>query len=371
MKWTSHVLLLSAGLLLSSKTFGQNTELIVQLSESLTEASGLINIEGQFVSHNDSGDGPYLYEVDTITGAFSRKVVLENAVQTDWESICRDETNIYIGDFGNNAGSRQDLRIYKLEIDTYLNATNDTVQAETIEFSYADQTSYEPNPWQTNFDAEAFLAVNDSLYLFSKNWGNLWTKIYAIPNSAGNHTAFLRDSINVEGLITDATIIPDTDNIILLGYSAALAPFIFTIQNAALPFLSSGDLAKTAIDVPSGMSGQWEGLESVENQTFFTGEENFLGSAGFCRWSDGQILSSKTTFETPYLQLPSPNPATDQAVIDIPDGGWYEVFDSSGRFIIKSTTKTLDTSDLNRGTFIIKRFGPDRTLLDQVKLVIP
>ncbi len=371
MKWFFRASLAFFVFFMGAAAFGQNTELVTQLSENLTESSGLLNIDGRFVSHNDSGDGPYLYDIDTLSGDFSRRVVLDNAAQVDWESICRDENYIYVGDFGNNAGSRQDLRIYKLEIDAYLNATNDTVQVETIEFSYSDQTSFEPNAWQTNYDAEAFLAANDSLYVFSKNWGNLWTKVYAIPNSAGSHTAQLRDSIDVEGLITDATIIPDTDNIILLGYSPALAPFVFTIQNASFPFLSEGIVVKTLINVPSGMSGQWEGIDHLENHTFFTGEANFLGDAGFYRWSSGHILSTNTTRPTPFLQLPSPNPADEMVKIDLPKGGWYGVFDSSGKLVFKSSNKLLDSDSLGRGTFIIKRFDKDGAPLDQVKLVVP
>jgi hypothetical protein len=42
------------------------------------------------------------------------KTLKVNAKNTDWEALTNDGNNFYIGDFGNNDGSRRDLTIYKV-----------------------------------------------------------------------------------------------------------------------------------------------------------------------------------------------------------------------------------------------------------------
>jgi len=73
---------------------------------------------------------------------------------------------IYIGDFGNNAGTRTDLKVYRVDISDYF--TNDTVNAEIIHFTYADQTNFSNQIYAHNFDAEALISIGDSLYIFTK-----------------------------------------------------------------------------------------------------------------------------------------------------------------------------------------------------------
>ena len=163
----------------------QELILLTSLQESLNETSGLIFINQKLITHNDSGGKPELYEIDSISGEIIRTVVVSNATNVDWEDICNDSTYLYIGDFGNT-GSRTDLKIYRLLISSYLTTANDTVTVDTIQFHYSDQTDFTPAQFSTNFDAEALISFNDSLYIFTKNWGNNWTNIYALPKSPGN-----------------------------------------------------------------------------------------------------------------------------------------------------------------------------------------
>ena len=180
----------------------QNVSHICFLENGLSETSGLIFINGRLITHNDSGSEAELYEVDTLTGQISRRVVIENASNFDWESICTDGTDIYIGDFGNNFGIRTNLRIFKLSVADYFNTSNDTVSVDTIHFYYADQVDFTSSQYNTNYDAEAFLSRGDSLYLFTKNWLNNWTNVYSLSKEPGDQIANRIDSLNVEGLIS-------------------------------------------------------------------------------------------------------------------------------------------------------------------------
>ena len=82
-----------------------------ELPAEVIETSGLLFLNGKLITHNDSGDDSNLYEIDTITGNITRTVSVSNATNIDWEDIAQDDTYIYIGDFGNNNGTRtiQDL----------------------------------------------------------------------------------------------------------------------------------------------------------------------------------------------------------------------------------------------------------------------
>ena len=126
------------------------------------------------------------------------------ANNNDWEDICFDSSYIYIADFGNNYGNRQDLVIYKVSIPDYLNTSDNTVVAEQINFSYSDQTTFQSNPYNSNFDAESIISFNDSLYIFTKNWVDNKSNVYSLTKNVGTYIASKVDSLDVQGLITAA-----------------------------------------------------------------------------------------------------------------------------------------------------------------------
>ena len=139
---------------------------LAKLDDVVNESSGLIYLDERIITHNDSGGEAALYEIDEDTGQVTRKVTIINASNRDWEDIDRDESFIYIGDFGNNNGTRRDLKIYKINQSDYLDA-DDQANAEVIEFSYEDQTDFTSSPMDTNFDAEGLISYGDFLYVFT------------------------------------------------------------------------------------------------------------------------------------------------------------------------------------------------------------
>ena len=69
----------------------------------------------------------------------------------------------------------------------------------------------------TNFDAEALISYGDSLYIFTKNWGDKWTNIYALPKTPGTYQISKADSINAQGLVTGASYNPLSKTILFVG----------------------------------------------------------------------------------------------------------------------------------------------------------
>lgn len=113
---------------------------VTSLGQEVAETSGLLNVDGRIFTHNDSGNKAELYELDTVSGAVKRKIVVTNASNNDWEDLSSDDHFIYIGDFGNNRGDRKNLRIYRVSREQLLSSEN--IQADTINFIYDDQKTF-------------------------------------------------------------------------------------------------------------------------------------------------------------------------------------------------------------------------------------
>ena len=156
------------------------------LPQEILETSGLIFYNGSLITHNDSGNTSELYELDVETLEITRTIRVLNAENSDWEDISQDSDFIYIGDIGNNQGSRQDLgilKIAKVDFDT-----SNEVNAERINFLYEDQTNFTATS-DSDFDAEALFALDDNLFVLTKQWRSEGTVAYKIPKTPGTFLA--------------------------------------------------------------------------------------------------------------------------------------------------------------------------------------
>jgi hypothetical protein len=331
-------------------SLSQQVDLVTPLHDSLIETSGLIYLDDRLITHNDSGGEPALYEIDTTSGNISRKVIINNAQNVDWEDVCYDDNFIYIGDFGNNAGSRTNLRVYRVAISDYLTTPNDTISADTIFFEYADQVDFTPTTFSTNYDAEALISWNDSLYIFTKNWGNQWTNVYALPKTPGIYSLPRIDSINVEGFITGASYNADSNSIILSGYTFTY-PFVFEIKNLTSSLFSSATVERTQVQLPSGYSYQLEGITPIGNdQYYISTEQSFSGSSGLFRF-DLSTLGVNSSDDVVYRIYP--NPASEYLLIDCDYPVHVELIDHLGRSVLKTDDVEIDVSDVPSGKYML------------------
>lgn len=198
---------------------------ITDLSEDIPESSGIELINGSLWTHNDSGDGPFLHEISTTDNERIRTVILQDAEHKDYEDITADADFVYVGDFGNNSGNRQDLRIYRFsKIDLQ---SSDTISVSEIRFDFSDQSDFDNETSKHNFDCEAMIAVEDSLYLFSKSHADEQTKLYRLPKVPGANTAELIGQYDTQGLITGAALAKESSTLCLLGYNIDQNPKTF------------------------------------------------------------------------------------------------------------------------------------------------
>ncbi len=240
------------------------------LSDDLSETSGLIFWDGYVWTHNDSED-TRLYGLDTMNGNIMLDYDLKGVVNTDWEEISQDEDYLYIGDFGNNSGNRTDLHFLRID-KTSLNRGTPII--DTIWFSYSDQLDFEPKEANlTDFDCEAFIVSEDSIYLFTKQWVSVQTSIYALPKTPGTHIALKGGTHNIQGLVTGATYLESSRLLVLCGYTSLLHPFFSLLYDFENHDYFSGNRRRVTVSLPFH---QVEGITTNDGLKYYVSNERFV-----------------------------------------------------------------------------------------------
>lgn len=240
-----------------------------QMPMELMENSGHIFYNGSLVSHNDSGNAPVLYVLDTVNMQVTRRVTVMNGTNIDWEDLTQDDAFIYVGDIGNYAGTRTDLAIYKISKDDF--NRSDEVTAEIITFNYEDQQDFNDNG-ESNWDAEALTVYNDQLLLFTKQWLDEGTVAYSISKEAGDYVAEKLASYAANGLITGASYDAVQNDLLLIAYSSTLSPFVLRSRDITMSSLFGDAVVRIPLDI--GFA-QAESITTVGPQRYFIGTEEF------------------------------------------------------------------------------------------------
>jgi hypothetical protein len=200
-------------------------------SPEITEGSGIVasHTAGIYWTHNDSGDGPFIYAIDDRGRARGVFRVAE-AKARDWEDIAagpgpeRKKRYLYIGDIGNNSDQRSEVVVYRIPEPalTSVDATSTrkkprlTEPAEAIKLRYPDG----------RHDAETLLVhpITGDLYLITKA-AFASPIVYKAPaplTSDKTISLLKKAELNVPsllgGIITGGGIAPDGRRIALCDY---------------------------------------------------------------------------------------------------------------------------------------------------------
>ncbi len=242
---------------------------LTALPSELTESSGLIFFDQKLWSHNDSGDQARIYNISTGQALTNQILNFANAQHIDWEDLAQDEQFLYIGDFGNNSGQRQDLVIYKIA----KNGLSDTSEVIEIRFNFSDQFNFDHSFEMHNFNCEAMIVQDHFIYLFSKNHLDQKTKLYRLPNSPGYYSASLIEEFDSRGLITAADLDEDTNTLCLLGYTtenSEFQTFLWLFFDFEAPNFRDGTSRRISLPIHQ----QAEGICSIGNGEFYISNEN-------------------------------------------------------------------------------------------------
>lgn len=264
-----------------------STIVILQsLPSKVKESSGIISYRDKIWTHNDSGDRPRLYELTADGGEITRQILIEGDNE-DWEDITQDEAFIYVGDFGNNEGKRQDLAIYKIAKVNLLEE-KDEIEAIKLDFEYPDRLDFNPPAYKHNFDCEAITSFDDSLFIFSKNYLDKQCRVYSLSKDESQQTARLLDKFDTKGLITGAAIDKERGVLALLGYNldptlTQFGPFVWLFWDFPNHDFFKGKSKR--VNLP--LIAQAEGIA-------YWKEDKFLISTEKMRMTKGKLMVMET-----------------------------------------------------------------------------
>ncbi len=348
--------------------YAQDLSLVALLPTSINESSGLIHLNGKLITHLDSDNPNALFEIDTTDGTIIRTVYITNASNIDWEDICYDDDFIYIGDFGNNSGSRTNLRIYKVAILDYLTSTNDSILADTLSYSYSNQVDFTSGSNNTNFDAEAMISFGDSLYIFSKNWLNNTCDIYALSKNPGNSSIAKIDSFNSEGLITGASYLNSSNELFLCGYGPPI-PFVIQINNFTGFPLSANQINHQMVQVPTGSSVQIEAITHKDSETLYiSSESSVLGSSALFTLQKSSLVGLHDIQKS--IRTLYPNPSTSILHVDKHIDEYIELYNAGGQLISSTFKSSFSTTFLDPGFYQVLIRDSKHHIISRKSLII-
>lgn len=263
--------------------------------EAISEMSGLAKSRRYadvYWMHNDSGDRARLFAADSegkvIIPSFMSSfyhgereeagknpwpgLIIETAVNIDWEDIAVDEDFLYIADMGNNGNARRDLGVY-LIAEPNPRARQHARPFKFIPVRYPDQDAYPPEEW--HFDSEAMFVHQDKLYFLTKHRGSAiglssGTKLYRLDSMDADQINVLTlvDSFADASLLTAAELSPDGSQLAALGYTDL---WFFSDPVNGDEWLS-GTIRRLPMDIT--VTKFAEALTWLDNETLLIGNES-------------------------------------------------------------------------------------------------
>ena len=257
-------------MLIFNSSFSQNLVKDISLSKKIDETSGLEIIDGQFITHNDSGDEAKLYYLDK-KGVIVHERNLHGAKNNDWEDITKDEEYLYVANMGNNLDNRKNLSIFKVPIDT----SND--QVEVIEFNYPEQVKFITLEKSSQYDAEGLITIDENLIIFTKNKLKKITEIYTLPKTAGKYEAKKIGSLNTQSIITGADYDSKTKLLALTGSLSFKGDEYYILKIEDFDLESNKDYKINMYEIPIGKT-QVEAIKIIDSNTFWISSEDEASS---------------------------------------------------------------------------------------------
>lgn len=247
--------------------YGPPSKLGTLAAKEISESSGIVSSRttpGRYWTHNDSGDGPFLYAFDD-HGAPRGVWRVTGAAARDWEDIAagpgssRGTNYLYLGDIGDNRGAREEIKVYRVAepLITPADASSSKAapvaskDAEVIRLRYPDGAH----------DAEALLVhpQTGNIYIVTKvPLGNPQVFEAQAPlNTTATTTLKRVGEINLPGffggLITGGDISPDGLRVALCDYDQG---YELVLPDANTPFSQIWTQTLNAIDLGERKQGE-------------------------------------------------------------------------------------------------------------------
>ena len=222
------LVLSSNALALAQNPYGPPVSIATIKSNSISESSGLTASRltpGAYWTHNDSGDGPFIYAFDT-RGSSLAVFRVAGARARDWEDMAsgpgpqRNKSYLYVGDIGDNNHARSEIIVYRIVEPAMVKSSKTrpatTEPAEAIRLRYPDGSH----------DAETLLVhpTSGNIYIVTKvTLVNAVVYEAAAPLTSNRPITMRRiGEIRVPslfgGVLTGGSISPDGRRVALCDY---------------------------------------------------------------------------------------------------------------------------------------------------------
>ena len=234
------------------------------LPKKINETSGLEYLNGNLITHNDSGGKEKLYEFSIDGKIISEHYIYGCGKNNDWEDITSDSNNFYIANTGNNHGNRNNLDILIIDKKNNFNCKG------KIKIKYKNQSNFIKRS-KHPYDSEGIISLDSNLVLFSKNRSSLTTEIYIIPKKPGSYTLESKAFYNAESLITGADYNKENNLVVLVGYNSLGEQFIYTINNFFINNLRIAEFKRHKLPVENA---QIEAIKIIDKDTFWLTSED-------------------------------------------------------------------------------------------------
>lgn len=213
---------------LAQNPYGPPVSIATIKNNSISESSGLTASRltpGAYWTHNDSGDGPFIYAFDT-RGASLAVFRVAGAQARDWEDMAsgpgpqRNKPYLYLGDIGDNNRARSEIIVYRVIEPAMVKSTKarpaTTEPVEAIRLRYPDGSH----------DAETLLVhpTTGNIYIITKvTLANAVVYEAAAPLTADKPITMRRiGEVRVPslfgGVLTGGSISPDGRRVALCDY---------------------------------------------------------------------------------------------------------------------------------------------------------
>lgn len=243
---------LAGALLLGAMTCGlaapayADQEVFRWQDPAIAESSGLVVVDGRFVTVNDSGNSADLYVVDPATGE-DVDVVSWAKNQVDVEALAPGpDDSVWVGDIGDNNAVRKRITVTSVPLDG------------------SSPTRYVLRyPGGTPHNAETLMAHPQTGQLFIVTKSPEGGEVFAAPETldAGRPNA-LTSVGSVNGLLTDGAFWPDGEHVLLRGYGRAFLytfPELKILGSWALPSQPQGEAIAVTPDEQIYLSSEGVG----------------------------------------------------------------------------------------------------------------
>lgn len=247
------------------------------LEDQVQETSGLNLLNGKLYTFNDSGNKPEIFEIDKNDGKIIQ-TFKTNLINKDWEALTNDGENFYIGDFGNNTGTRKDLTIYKVPYENLVMINTSkipdserTLDGVKISFYYPEQKEFISKNTNNDFDAEAMIYLNGKLHIFTKEWAAKATSHYIVdPGTSEQQKAEKIETYKTDFVVTDASYFDK--KLYLVGYTKKTEVFLDIFKETE-PGVFFKEKPRHYYLGSATSAGQIEGIAVDDRGLYISGEK--------------------------------------------------------------------------------------------------